>query len=189
MRQVSLCQQIAVAVQRASARAAAIGSENMRLNRCASRIGIVVVAGGLLVAGCGQPESSTPVTPPAAQATAAPTTAEVLKIHMDAFGAGNLDAMLGGYTDDAVMFTPSGTVQGKEALRPVFTGLFAEWGKPTTKFTLKQNLVAGEHAYIFWDAETDDNIYEGGMDAFVIRNGKKVAHFFSAKITPKKKPS
>ena len=115
------------------------------------------------------------------------TTAEVLKIHMDAFGAGNMDAMLGGYSDDAVMFTPNGVVQGKDALGPVFTALFAEWGRPTTKFTLKQNLVHGEHAYIFWDAETDDNVYEGGMDAFVIRDGQKVAHFFSAKITPKKK--
>jgi ketosteroid isomerase-like protein len=115
------------------------------------------------------------------------STADVLKAHMDAFGAGNMDAMLGGYSDDAVMFTPQGVIQGKEALRPVFTALFAEWGRPTTKFTLKKNLVSGDYAYIYWDAETDDNVYEGGMDAFVVRNGKKVSHFFSAKITPKKK--
>lgn len=115
------------------------------------------------------------------------STDDVLKTHMDAFGAGDMDAMLGGYSDDAVMFTPNGIVQGKDALRPVFEALFAEWGKPTTKFTLKQRLVSGDHASIFWDAETDDNIYEGGMDAFTVRNGRKVAHFFSAKITPKKK--
>jgi ketosteroid isomerase-like protein len=145
----------------------------------------VVFAASLAVAGCA-PSEPAPAAP-SVQETNAMTTAEVLATHMDAFGKGDMDAMLGGYADDAVMFTPNGTIQGKEALRPVFTALFAEWGKPTTKFTLKQNLVSGEHAYIFWDAETDDNIYEGGMDAFTIRDGKKVAHFFSAKITPKKK--
>ena len=149
------------------------------------------VLAAVLLAGCAPSQPSESTTPPAAQAPAketnAMTTAEALKVHMDAFGAGTMDAMLGGYSDDAVMFTPNGIVQGREALRPVFTALFAEWGKPTTKFTLKQNLVSGDHAYIFWDAETDDNVYEGGMDAFVFRDGKKVAHFFSAKITPKKK--
>jgi hypothetical protein len=32
---------------------------------------------------------------------------------------------------------------------------------------------------------TADNRYEGAMDAFVVENGKIVAHFFSGKITPK----
>jgi ketosteroid isomerase-like protein len=151
----------------------------------------IVLAGWLVAAGCApsEPAGSTAASPaPSPQGSSTmSSTAEVLKTHMDAFGAGNMDAMLGGYSDDAVMFTPQGIIQGKDALRPVFTQLFAEWGKPTTKFTLKQNLVSGNYAYIFWDAETDDNVYEGGMDAFVIRDGKKVAHFFSAKITPKKK--
>ena len=150
----------------------------------------IIAAGLLIVAGCAPSESAGPAAapaPPAQGNTTMSSTADVLKAHMDAFGAGNLDAMLGGYSDDAVMFTPQGIVKGKEALRPVFTALFAEWGKPTTKFTLKQNLVSGDYAYIYWDAETDDNVYEGGMDAFVVRNGKKVSHFFSAKITPKAK--
>jgi ketosteroid isomerase-like protein len=142
-----------------------------------------------VTAGCSPPsvEVAQSVKPEAPPEEAAVTTKEALQIHMDAFGKGDMDAMLGGYADDAVMFTPNGIVQGKDALRPVFTALFAEWGKPTTKFTLKQNLVSGEYAYIFWDAETDDNIYEGGMDAFHIRGGRKLSHFFSAKITPKKK--
>jgi ketosteroid isomerase-like protein len=146
------------------------------------------MAGWLLAPGCApsEPAPAAGAMAPAGE-TNAMTTAEALKAHMDAFGAGNLEAMLGGYAEDAVMFTPQGIVQGREALRPVFTALFAEWGRPTTTFTLKQNLVSGEHAYIFWDAETDDNVYEGGMDAFVIRDGRKVAHFFSAKITPKTK--
>lgn len=116
-------------------------------------------------------------------------TRDVLTRHQQAFGSSDIEAMLAGYAPDAVMFTPNGPVRGVDALRPVFEGLFAEWGKPTTKFTMKQEIVDGEYAYMFWDAETDDNLYEAGMDAFVIRDGRKIAHFFSAKITPKAKPA
>jgi ketosteroid isomerase-like protein len=115
------------------------------------------------------------------------STKEVLDRHMKTFGSQDLAGVLADYADDAVMFSPQGMVTGKAALGPVFTTIFAEWGKPGVKFDLRQNLVHGKHAYIFWDAETADNLYEGGQDAFVVENGKIVAHFFSAKITPKKK--
>jgi ketosteroid isomerase-like protein len=144
-----------------------------------------MVATCIVAAGCGQSSATQAPAPQAAAQGSQMSTDDVLKAHMAAFGASDVEAMLNGYSDDAVMFTPMGVIQGKAELRKTFTGLFAEWGKPTTKFTLHQRLVNGEHAYIFWDAETDANRYEGGQDAFVIRNGKKVAHFFSAKITPK----
>jgi ketosteroid isomerase-like protein len=148
------------------------------------------LAVSLLLAGCAQPPADAPANITTAQEATNVTNAtrEALTRHQQAFGSSDIEAMLGGYSADAVMFTPNGLVRGVDALRPVFEGLFAEWGKPTTKFTMKQEIVDGEYAYMFWDAETDDNIYEGGMDAFVIRDGKKVAHFFSAKITPKTKP-
>ena len=90
--------------------------------------------------------------------------------------------------DTGVQFTPNGPVRGTEALRKGFEQLFAEWGKPGVKFTLKQRIVDGKNAYIFWDAETADNVYEGAMDAFVVEEGKISAHFFSGKITPKAPP-
>ncbi len=104
---------------------------------------------------------------------------------MKTFGSQDMAGVLADYADDAVMFSPMGTTKGKEELRKVFTTLFAEWGKPGVTFDLKQNLVDGKHAYIFWNATTADNVYEAGQDAFVVENGKIVAHFFSAKITPK----
>jgi ketosteroid isomerase-like protein len=112
-------------------------------------------------------------------------TNEVLDRHMKTFGSQDMAGVLADYAADAVMFTPNGPVRGTEELRKGFEQLFAEWAKPGVKFTLKQRIVDGKNAYIFWDAETADNLYEGAMDAFVVENGKIVAHFFSGKITPK----
>ena len=142
---------------------------------------------GLSLAAC------TTQAPPAdkAAAPAAPvsasSTAEVLARHQKTFGASDLEGVLADYAPDAVMFTPGGPVKGTDELRKTFQTLFAEWGKPGTTFEMKKETVDGKNAYMFWNAETGDNIYEAGQDAFVVENGKIVAHFFSAKITAKKK--
>jgi len=115
-------------------------------------------------------------------------TNDVLDRHMATFGKQDMAGLMTDYAPDAVMFTPNGPVRGTEALRKGFEQLFAEWGKPGVTFTLKQRIVDGKNAYIFWDAETADNVYEGAMDAFVVEEGKISAHFFSGKITPKAPP-
>ena len=115
-------------------------------------------------------------------------TNEVLDRHMATIGNRDMAGVLADYAPDAVMFTPDGPIKGTEALRKGFERLFAEWGKPGVTFTLKQRIVDGKNAYIFWDAETADNLYEGAMDAFVVENGKIIAHFLSGKITSKAAP-
>jgi len=113
------------------------------------------------------------------------STAEVLARHQKTFGASDVEGVLADYAPDAIMFTPTGPIKGTDALRKTFQTLLAEWGKPGTKFEMKQQTVEGPWAYTFWSAETADNVYEAGTDAFVVTNGKIVSHFFSAKITPK----
>jgi ketosteroid isomerase-like protein len=144
----------------------------------------------LVLSGCNAPPSSAPAStaPTLEPARATATTAEVLERHMKTFGAADLEGVMADYASTAVMLTPGGPVAGTEALRKNFQAVLAEWSKPGTKFTLKQKTVEGEHAFIAWDAETADNVYEGAMDGFVVRDGKIVAHFFAGKITPKAKP-
>lgn len=146
----------------------------------------------LLLGGCNAPPSNTPSQAPASMPASAPsssaTTAEVLDRHMKTFGAADLDGVMADYASNAVMLTPGGPISGTDALRKNFQSVLAEWSKPGTKFSLKQKTVDGEYAFIAWDAETADNVYEGGMDGFVVRDGKIVAHFFAGKITPKAKP-
>ena len=139
-----------------------------------------------LVGACSTPEAGIAATTSQTKGSATvSSTAEVLARHQKTFGASDLDGVLADYAPDAVMFTPTGPIKGTDALRKAFQTMFAEWSKPGLKFEMKQQTVEGAYAHMFWSAETADNAYEAGTDAFVVNNGKIVAHFFAAKITPK----
>ena len=114
-----------------------------------------------------------------------PSTKEVVDNHLKCFGEGDLNGVLSDYAPGAVLFLPDGPVRGTDAMRPFFQAAIAEFGKPGTVFSMKQQSVEGEYAYILWTAETADNIFEVATDTFVVQNGKIVAQSFAAKITPK----
>ena len=113
------------------------------------------------------------------------STKEVLEHHLKAFDQGDLNGILSDYAPGAILFTKEGTFKGVEAIRPLFERLLAEFEKPGATFTMKQQLVEGDYAYILWTATTADNVYELATDTFVMREGKILAQSFSAKITPK----
>ena len=114
------------------------------------------------------------------------STKDIIDRHLKAFDEGDLDGILFDYAADAVMFTPDGSLRGPDAMRPLFQALIAEFGKPGTVFTLKQQLIDGNYGYIVWTAETSENVYELATDTFVVRDGKIVAQSFAGKITPKR---
>jgi len=113
------------------------------------------------------------------------STKDVLDNHLKCFGERDLKGVLSDYASGAVMFTPDGPLRGADAIRPLFQAMIAEFGKPGATFSMKQQSVEGDYAYILWTAETADNVYEMGTDTFVVRDGKIVAQSFTGKITPK----
>jgi ketosteroid isomerase-like protein len=113
------------------------------------------------------------------------STKDVIDHHLKAFANLDLKGILSDYAPDAVFFTPQGILRGPEAIRPLFQTLIAEFAKPGATFTMKQQFVDGDYAYIHWTAETTDNVYELGTDTFVVRDGKIVAQSFTGQITPK----
>ena len=113
------------------------------------------------------------------------STKDVLDHHLKCFGRGDLEGILSDYAPGAVLFTSDGPLTGADAIRPLFQGMIAEFGKPGAAFNMKQQFVEGDYAYILWAAETADNVYELGTDTFVVRDGKIVAQSFTGKITPK----
>jgi len=113
------------------------------------------------------------------------STKAVLDNHLKCFGEGDLEGILSDYAPGAVMFTTDGPLRGAEAMRPLFQALITEFGKPGATFSLKQQSVEGDSAYILWTAETAENVYEVGTDTFFVRDGKIVVQSFTAKITPK----
>jgi ketosteroid isomerase-like protein len=112
-------------------------------------------------------------------------TKDVLDHHLKCFGEGDLEGILSDYALGAVLFTSDGPLKGADAMRPLFQTLIAEFGKPGATFSMKQQSVEGDYAYILWTAQTADNVYELGTDTFVVRDGKIVAQSFTGKITPK----
>jgi ketosteroid isomerase-like protein len=113
------------------------------------------------------------------------STKDVLDNHLRCFSKGDLEGILSDYAPGAVMFTPDGPLRGADAMRPLFQALIAEFGKPGAVFTMRQQIVDGDYAYILWTAETADNVYEVATDTFVVRDGKIAAQSFTGKITPK----
>jgi ketosteroid isomerase-like protein len=113
------------------------------------------------------------------------STEAVLGHHLGCFGKGDLEGILSDYTADAFICAQSGTVRGREAMAEFFSGMFAEFAKPGASFTMLQQTVEGDTAFITWSAETADNSYEFGTDTFLIRDGKILAQTFAAKTSPK----
>jgi ketosteroid isomerase-like protein len=113
------------------------------------------------------------------------TTKEVIDHHLKAFGELDLHGVLSDYAPGVVFFTPQGPLRGPEAIRPLFEAMLAEFAKPGAAFTMKQKFVEGDYAYILWNAETADNVYELGTDTFQVQHGKIIAQSFTGKITPK----
>jgi len=104
---------------------------------------------------------------------------------MKCFAERDLDGVLADYSPDAVLFTPGRPLKGLGELKPFFRAFLAEFAKPGASFSMREQSVDGDYAYILWSAESADNSYELATDTFVVRNGKIVAQSFAAKITPK----
>ena len=115
-----------------------------------------------------------------------PTTNDVLTQHLTCFGENNLDGVLADYSPDAVLFIPGGPLKGPDAIKPFFQALLSEFAKPGAAFSMLEQYVEGDYAYILWSAETAENSYDAATDTFVVRNGKIVAQSFAAKVTPKR---
>jgi ketosteroid isomerase-like protein len=113
------------------------------------------------------------------------STQEVLDHHLKCFGQGDLQGILSDYAAGAVLFTPSGPLNGADARKAFYQQVFAEFGMPGTTFSMKLQSVEGDYAYLLWMAETADNVYELGTDTFVVSGGKIVLQSFAAKVTPK----
>jgi ketosteroid isomerase-like protein len=113
-------------------------------------------------------------------------TKDIVDQHLKCFSEHDLDGVLADYSPDAILFVPGQTLKGREAIKPFFLGLIAEFAKPGASFSMRQQRSEGDYAYILWSADTADNSYEAATDTFVVQNGKIVAQSFAAKIIPKR---
>src|SRR3954452_12607227 len=100
------------------------------------------------------------------------STQSVLDHHLQCFGAADVDGIMSDYASDAILLTPDGAFKGTQAIRGFFVEGFKEFTKPGTTFSMKKVLVDGEAAFIFWDAQTPDLLFESASDTFVVRDDR-----------------
>ncbi len=113
------------------------------------------------------------------------STHDVMTRHLDAFQAGDVDAVMADYADDAVMISPNGVRRGAAEIREAFAGFFAGLFAPGTyTFTTDLTTAEGETAFMLWHAECTGATIPIGTDTLVIRDGKIVAQTVALKVEP-----
>jgi ketosteroid isomerase-like protein len=113
-------------------------------------------------------------------------TEKTLLHHWQAFGAGDVEAIIADYAEDAVLITPDGARKGHAQIRSLFTQIFATIFPPdSTSLHLAKQVVEGEIAYILWAGSSAHYKAPLATDTFVMRDGKIVAQTFAAQLEAK----
>jgi ketosteroid isomerase-like protein len=113
-------------------------------------------------------------------------TEKTLLHHLQAFGVGDVDAVMADYSEDAVLITPDRTLKGHTQIRSLFEQIFANMFPPdSTSLNLAKQVVEGEIAYILWSGSSPHYNAPLATDTFVMRDGKIVAQTFAAQLEGK----
>ena len=97
------------------------------------------------------------------------TPQEVFAHHAEALIAGDLDAIVDDYADDAVFITPAGVLRGKDGIRAAFTQLLAD--VPDAAWQLRTQIYDGDVLFLEWAADAANTRVEDGIDTFIFRDG------------------
>jgi hypothetical protein len=120
-------------------------------------------------------------------AAARETAEQVFTHHLKAFLDRNMEENLKDYTENSVVIIPNAIFKGKDQIRGLFAGLFAEFAKPGMTFKLTEQRVVDNVVYISWTAETADNVYEYASDTFIVVDGKFAFQTIALKVKAKVK--
>ena len=113
-------------------------------------------------------------------------TEKTLRRHWQAFGAGDVEAIMADYADDAVLITPEGTLKGAAQIRSLFEKILANmFPAYKSSLNLAKQVVEGDVAYILWSGNSPSYNAPFATDTFIMRNGKIVAQTFAAQLKEK----
>lgn len=113
------------------------------------------------------------------------TTQSVLTHHLEMFGEADVQGVMSDYSDDAIFISDDGILRGHDEIKSMYADLLSEFDDEAVSFSLDEQTVVDDYAYIVWHAETPENKYEFASDTFVIQDGEIVAQSLAADITPK----
>ena len=111
-------------------------------------------------------------------------TEETLLKHLQAFGSGDVDAIMADYDDASVLIMPDGPLRGTAEIRLGFEALLEDL-PPGSTIEVSKQIVEGEIAYIVWSGESEKVKIPFATDTFVVRDGKIVAQTFTPQMEGK----
>jgi ketosteroid isomerase-like protein len=112
-------------------------------------------------------------------------TTDILDHQNLAFLKGDVDEIMKDFSEQAILFTPDGVLEGIDSIRKFYTDVTSNILPPGSDFKLSSQEVRGQTAYIVWSAESENYRFPLGTDTFFIKDGKIIAQTFAAKIEPK----
>ena len=98
------------------------------------------------------------------------TPQEVFDEHFAAVARGNIDAVIAGYSTDAVVMTVDSAMRGHDAIRSFFTAALGMVSEP--RFTLDSVLSEGDAVLVTWSLTSPAARIRGAVDTFVIADDK-----------------
>lgn len=113
------------------------------------------------------------------------TTNDILDHHLTTFAEQDLEGIMEDYTDESVIVTNMGTFRGLEEIQGLFEDLFAEFSHEAATIDMVQETVEDEFAYIVWEAESPENVYEFATDTFYVPEDNILFQTFGGHISPK----
>jgi ketosteroid isomerase-like protein len=98
------------------------------------------------------------------------TTQEVFDSHREAIEHLDFEQLGGDYAEDALMVTPDGTFEGREA---IMTGFFQAWLAkfPDTKISFDKVTMGGEICLLEWSADASAMRIPVGVGVLFIQDG------------------
>jgi ketosteroid isomerase-like protein len=105
------------------------------------------------------------------------STQATIEHHLQAISQG-VDAIMSDYTEQSVLFTQQGRLQGLGPIRGFFEAFLASSPPELlAAFTILRMDVQGEAAYLVWKAEPFIPL---ATDTFVVRDGRILVQTFTA---------
>ena len=111
-------------------------------------------------------------------------TEETLLEHLQAFGSGDVDAIMSDYDEAAVFIKPDGPLRGRAEIRSLFESLLADL-PPGSALEVSEQIIEGEIAYIVWSGESEKLKIPFATDTFIVRDGKIIAQTLAAQMEKK----
>lgn len=101
------------------------------------------------------------------------------------FGAGNAEAILAQYAEDATVITQMGVLHSRDEIKGMIDGIIAEFARPGVTFNLLSQNAEGDVVSFIWTAETGVNAYDLGAETYVLKDSLAQYQTFAAKVTPR----